>query len=331
LSAIRLRWGVIGTTGFADAIFAPALQNADQEVLGAAGSDPKRSRAFAERHGSSRSYASPDDLLSDPDINAVWVASPNMLHAEHVRMALERGKHVLAEKPLATEAAAARLLADLAEKTGLRLAVAYQGRFHRANQDLVTLVRLGEIGDVAYVRASWQTQYAALPGDWRLHRETSGGWALMDIGTHTLDAALWITDFAEPRRLLAARLSTHHWPVDVDDLAVLLMQLGNTTAVVETATGVQAPANRIEVHGTKGWAVTRNTFVSSLGPAGGRFMTSTGIDRAYGDAPNPYEEQARVFAAWVGGGEYAGTTGAEGAINIELLQTAREWPGTRST
>ena len=327
LSASRLSWRIIGTSGFADALFALALRNAGQVLLGAAGSDPTRSQVFAQRHGCPKTYASPAELLGDPGIDAVWVASPNYLHAEHVRAAMEAGKHVLAEKPLATESKTARELAELAEQTRLRLAVGYQGRFHRANQDLVGLVRAAELGTIAFVRASWQTQYDNLPGDWRLHRETSGGWALMDIGTHTLDAALWITDFAEPHHLIAARLSTNFWDVEVDDLAVLLLQLGDATVVVETATGLQAPASRIEAHGTKGWAIVEGAFVPRLGPAGGRLTTSTGIDRTYDNAPNPYEEQVRNFANWVRGSDYAGATGVEGAINIRLLQTAREWTG----
>ena len=97
----RLRWGLVGTGGFAAAVFAPALRNAGQELLGAAGSSPQGSAAFAVRHGVPRTYASLEAMLRDPDVDAVWIASPNHLHEEHVRMALEAGKHVLAEKPLA--------------------------------------------------------------------------------------------------------------------------------------------------------------------------------------------------------------------------------------
>ena len=84
----RLRWGLVGTGGFADAVFAPALRNAGQELLGAAGSSPEGSAAFAVRHGAPRTYASLEAMLRDPDVDAVWIASPNHLHEEHVRMAL---------------------------------------------------------------------------------------------------------------------------------------------------------------------------------------------------------------------------------------------------
>lgn len=327
---VRLKWGLIGSSGFADAVFAPALRNAGQTLLGASGSTAEGSAAFAARHGASRAYDSVADLLRDPQVDAVWVASPNYLHADHVRRALQAGKHVLAEKPLATSGRAAHELAELADRLGVRFGVGYQGRFHPAMRELHALVTQGRLGEVAFVRASWQTQYAGLPDAWRLDPETSGGWAIMDIGTHTLDAALWLTGFPETR-LIGSRLSTQHWRVDVEDLAVLLLQLGNATGVVETATGVQGPANRVEVHGTAGWAIATGVFVPRLGAAGGRLVLSDGSRTTYDAAPNPYESQVAAFAGWTAGIPYDGATGAEGAINIALLEEARESSATGAT
>jgi 1,5-anhydro-D-fructose reductase (1,5-anhydro-D-mannitol-forming) len=322
---VRLNWGLIGSSGFSDAVFAPVLRQAEQVLIGAAGSTPRGSAAFAVRHDASRSFESISALLEDPDVQVVWVASPNHLHYSHVRQALLAGKHVLAEKPLATDPDEAAELATLASQHGLRLGVGYQGRFHPALRALQERTLSGAFGEIAYVRASWQTQYAGLPDAWRLNPESSGGWALMDIGTHTLDAALWITGFPEAR-LLGSRLSTQHWEVEVEDLAVLLLQLGNATGVVETATGVQGPANRVEVHGTRGWGIATGIFVPRLGDAGGRLVTSDGTRITFENTSNPYVAQARAFAGWVAGEPYAGATGEEGAMNIALLAEARSGP-----
>jgi 1,5-anhydro-D-fructose reductase (1,5-anhydro-D-mannitol-forming) len=321
---VSLQWGLIGTTGFADRIFAPALQQAGQVLIGAAGSTPEHSGSFAERHGCPRTYGSADDLLADPEIDAVWIASPNYLHHSHIAAALSLGKHVLAEKPLATTGAAADSLASLADSADRRLGVGYQARFHPGLRDLREHVQAGGLGKVAFIRASWQTQYPALPREWRLTPETSGGWALMDIGTHSLDAALWLAGFPETR-LLAASLSTQYWPVEVDDLALLLLDLGGTKAVVEAATGVQGPSNRVEVYGTAGWAIATGTYVDRLGLAGGTFTTSSGLERSYDDAANPYEMQAAAFAAWTKGQDYPGATARDGAFNVGILELARDW------
>jgi 1,5-anhydro-D-fructose reductase (1,5-anhydro-D-mannitol-forming) len=319
---VRLNWGLVGTSGFSDAVFAPALLQAEQVLVGAAGSTPRGSASFAVRKGASRSYESFAELLEDPEVQAVWVASPNNMHFAHIRDALLAGKHVLAEKPLTIHAAEAAELVALAAQQGLKLGVGYQGRFHPALRALRERVLSGALGDVAYVRASWQTQYAGLPDAWRLSPDTSGGWAIMDIGTHTLDAALWLTGFPGTR-LIGSRLSTQHWDVEVEDLAVLLLQLGNATGVVETATGVQGPANRVEVHGTRGWGIATGVFVPRLGDAGGRLVTSDGTRITFDNAVNPYVAQVQAFAAWVGGEPYEGATGQEGAVNIALLEEAR--------
>lgn len=225
-----------------------------------------------------------------------------------MRPAPVAGNDVLAEKPLATTSSAARGLADLANGRGRRLAVGYQDRFHPAMREMRDLITTGALGSVAYLRASCQTQYAGLPDGWQLQRETSGGWSLIDIGIHTLDAALWLTGSAETR-LIGSRLSTQHWDVAVDDLAMLLLQLGNATAV-ESATGVQGSANRVEVYGSDGWAIA----------------TSAGIERDFADATNPYEAQMAAFAAWTAGADFVGATGAEGAVNASILEEAREGP-----
>jgi 1,5-anhydro-D-fructose reductase (1,5-anhydro-D-mannitol-forming) len=321
---VSLRWGLIGTSGFADRIFAPALQQSGQVLVGAAGSTPEHSGSFAERHGCRHTYGSVEDLLADPEIDAVWIASPNYLHQSHIASALSHGKHVLAEKPLATTGAAAESLASLAESADRRLGVGYQARFHPGLRDLREQVQAGGLGKVAFIRASWQTQYPALPREWRLTPETSGGWALMDIGTHSLDAALWLVGFPKTR-LLAASLSTQHWPVEVDDLALLLLDLGGTKVVVEAATGVQGPSNRVEVYGTAGWAIATGTYVDRLGLSGGTLTTSSELERSYADAANPYEMQAMAFAAWTRGQDYAGATARDGAFNVGILELARNW------
>jgi len=321
---VSLQWGLIGTSGFADRIFAPALQQSGQVLVGAAGSTPEHSGSFAERHGCPHTYDSVEDLLADPEIDAVWIASPNYLHQSHIASALSHGKHVLAEKPLATTGVAAESLASLAESADRRLGVGYQARFHPGLRDLREQVQAGGLGKVAFIRASWQTQYPALPREWRLTPETSGGWALMDIGTHSLDAALWLVGFPKTR-LLAASLSTQHWPVEVDDLALLLLDLGGTKAVVEAATGVQGPSNRVEVYGTAGWAIATGTYVDRLGLSGGTLTTSSELERSYADAANPYEMQAMAFAAWTRGQDYAGATARDGAFNVGILELARNW------
>ena len=183
-------------------------------------------------------------------------------------MALEAGKHVLAEKPPAISGSGARDLADLSERLERRLAVGYQGRFHTALRDLHARVREGALGEVAYVRASWQTRYGGLPDAWRLRPNTSGGWAIMDIGTHTLDAALWLTGFAQPRLLGSGSApSTGRSPSKTSRSSccnwAMLPPWSKRRPVCRVL------PDRLEVYGTGGWAIATGVFVPRLGAAGG--------------------------------------------------------------
>ena len=94
--------------------------------------------------------------------------------------------------------------------------------------------------------------------------------------------------------------------------------------MVEAATGVQGPANRVEVYGTGGWAIATGVFVPRLGAAGGRLTLSDGTPRTYDAAPNPYESQVAAFAAWTAGREYAGSDRRRGR---HQHRPARRGPG----
>src|SRR3990172_7439245 len=126
-AALPLRFGVIGTSGHATRIAAPTLALSPEAVLlGGAGSRPERSGELAKRPPLERSYASLEALLGDADVDAVWICSPNHLHAAHVARCAAAGKHVLVEKPLATSVGDAAAAIEAARGAGVTLVVGYQ-------------------------------------------------------------------------------------------------------------------------------------------------------------------------------------------------------------
>ncbi len=135
------------------------------------------------------------DLVADPDIGIVSIALPNFLHVEAVRAALEAGKHVLCEKPLALSAADARGLYDRAKGTGLCAATVFNYRRIPAVAEIREFIEAGEIGDVVNLLVQFQCEYAAdpaLPHSWRYERRRAGPGALLDIGTHAIDTARFL-------------------------------------------------------------------------------------------------------------------------------------------
>jgi predicted dehydrogenase len=149
--------------------------------------DPQIARKVAERHGVPADK-SLDAVLARPEVSAVIIATPHADHAQEVNACLAAGKHVLCEKPLATDAGEARGLATFASECGVRLATGFNHRFYPPVRDALRLVQRGSIGKVITVRASIGHQAAPeFLKSWHTDLERSGGGALMDNGPHACD------------------------------------------------------------------------------------------------------------------------------------------------
>ncbi len=190
-----LRWGMIGCGAVTEKKSAPALQSVPGSALVAVASrTPSRAREWAARHGIARVYDDPAGLLADPDLNAIYVATPPDAHAEWARRAARAGKAVLyVEKPLARSGAEARALVEDCAAAGARLYVAYYRRALPAFLRIRDWLAAGEIGAVRAVRI--ELRRPARPEDlrpgeipWRVRPEISGGGYFADLGSHQLDA-----------------------------------------------------------------------------------------------------------------------------------------------
>jgi predicted dehydrogenase len=134
-------------------------------------------------------------VMADPSIGIVSICLPNFLHAEIMEAALDAGKHVICEKPLAIDAATARRLYDKARSTGTRAATVFNYRRIPAVAEIRDRIRKGEIGDPLHALVQYQSEYAAdpaLPHSWRYDSSRAGPGALLDVGTHAIDAARYL-------------------------------------------------------------------------------------------------------------------------------------------
>jgi predicted dehydrogenase len=186
-----VRAGVVGT-GFIGAVHVDALRRLGVQVAGIVGSSPER--AAAKRLGPVvESY---EALLADPSIDVVHLTTPNHLHYAQVKQALDAGKHVVCEKPLALTSDETRELLDLAERSGLVHCTNFNIRFYAQVQEARRRVRAGELGDVWNVHGGYLQDWLLLPTDWnwRLEREKGGAMrAVADIGSHWLDLVQFVT------------------------------------------------------------------------------------------------------------------------------------------
>jgi D-xylose 1-dehydrogenase (NADP+, D-xylono-1,5-lactone-forming) len=182
-----VRWGVLSTARInVDAVLAPAATTEKADVVAVASRDHTRAQTYARAHGIERAYGSYDELLADPDIEAVYNPLPNSMHVEWTLRALEAGKHVLVEKPFGRRPDEVAQAFDVADSAGLVLMEAFMYRHHPQMHKLRELVENGAIGELRMILASFHGQMAS--DDIRMRPELDGG-ALMDLGCYCISGA----------------------------------------------------------------------------------------------------------------------------------------------
>ena len=241
-----IRWGILAPGGIAEAQTKDLL--AAGHLVTAVGSRSiDRARAFADRFGIATAHGSYEALVADPEVDAVYVASPHSEHYAHARLALEAGKHVLVEKAFTVTGDQAAALVDLAERSGLVVLEAMWCRYLPHMVRLREIIAAGTIGDVRTVIADHNQKLPADPGH-RLNAPNLAGGALLDLGIYPVSFA-WDM-LGEPTSVLAHGAFT---ATGVDrQTAVILGYPDGRQAVLHTALDTLGPT-RAAVLGTDGW------------------------------------------------------------------------------
>src|SRR5215207_9178617 len=169
------------------------------DIVAIASRDEKRAKEAARDHGIAKAYGSYEALLADPDIDAIYNPLPNHLHAPLTIKALEAGKHVLCEKPIAINADEARQIEAAQKKSGLIVAEAFMVRFHPQWQRVREIVRSGRLGEVRAIHTIF-SYFLADPNNIRNQAEIGGG-GLYDIGCYAINTARYVFG-CEPERVI---------------------------------------------------------------------------------------------------------------------------------
>jgi predicted dehydrogenase len=189
-----MKAAVIGA-GFVGRAHVEALRRLGIEVAALLGSSPERTREQCKSLGIPRAYASLDELARDAAVQVVHICTPNNLHLAESQAALEAGKHVLCEKPLAMNSRETAQLVELARRENRAAAVAHNLRYYPMCQEARALVQHGAIGEPRMVHGSYLQDWLLYPSDWnwRLDPALSGSMrTVADVGTHWLDMIMWI-------------------------------------------------------------------------------------------------------------------------------------------
>ncbi|SFF11099.1 Predicted dehydrogenase [Paenibacillus algorifonticola] len=199
------RIAIIGCGGIANGKHLPSLTTIKNvQIVAFCDIEEHRAQEAAAKYGAegARVYTDYTELLKDETIEIVHVCTPNDSHAVIAIAALEAGKHVMCEKPMAKTAADAKLMMETARRTGKKLTIGYNNRFRPDSQQLKKICANGELGEVYYAKAHAIRRRAVPTWGVFLDEEKQGGGPLIDIGTHALDLTLWMMDNYKPKVVL---------------------------------------------------------------------------------------------------------------------------------
>ncbi len=243
----RIRWGILGTGNIAGQ-FARDLKVARHAELAAVASRSRENaEAFAGEHGARNAYAGYETLAADPDIDAVYVATPHVCHKRDTLMCLANGKHVLCEKPIAINAAETEEMIQAARSADRFLMEAMWMCFFPSIQKTQELIRNGEIGDVRMLRADFAFQANLEPGG-RLLDPALGGGALLDIGIYPIALAQLV--FGKTPQTITSLMHAGETGVDLQSGLVMQYDTG-ACAVLSCSLETSMPHEAI-IAGTNG-------------------------------------------------------------------------------
>jgi predicted dehydrogenase len=318
-----LRWGILSSARIADEVLPGLISSTNNTPLAVASRDPQRAEAFARRFGLARTYTSYESLLDDPDIDSVYIPLPNSLHGDWVRQAINKGKHVLCEKPLVTSADEAQELFALAESRGVHLAEAFMFRHHPKTHALVDLVRSGALGAIHTVRSSFNFMTETPENDIRFRADLGGG-ALRDVGSYCVSISNLLLDDV-PRDVRASSVPS---PLGVAERFYGTMRYSDG-AVAQFDCSMRSPLSvHVSVLGEKGEAVVPMPWYSHQAPHSIQFKVHGAPEQTLTvPATNAYFLETEAFAATVRGERPAEIPATETIRNLKTLERLADAAG----
>lgn len=247
----KMKVGFIGMGGIAHTHVPGWQASPYTEVVAGSDIDPAVYPIWKKKHGTIKFYESPNDLIRDPEIDIIDICSPNMFHAEQAIAALNAGKHVLCEKPLAPTPEQIRQMIAARDRSGKMLMTAQHFRFHGSSQAVKAEILNGAIGEVYHARAWWLRRSGLPVAPTFIYKDRSGGGPCIDIGVHVLDLTLWLMGYPKPvavSGVARTALALHDgafsaWgrtaipkDMDVEDFAAAFVRFENgATLILETS------------------------------------------------------------------------------------------------
>ncbi len=339
---MSLGWGIVSTGRHPDNKIVPAMKLADgNEAVAVYSRDRERAEAFARKHGIPAAYDSLPDLLKDSRVQAVFVASPNALHAQHTKMAAEAGRHVMVEKPMAVSVSEAEEMVYVCRKKGVQLGVGFHLRHHPGHRRARRMIEEGILGLITLAQAQFcfpeQRGVVNLPARtglsqwWGDPEFTGGSYSIMGMGVHALDLLQYL--LGEPITEVAAITDGQTPGKPLDTIAAVSLRfVGGTVGTMTCGRRVPDTNNDAVIYGTQGRVWLKSTLWEPL--RGGLELVSgaMNLEESYeGDLLSLYKLEIEAFSRAIERNEEFEPSGMAGLSIVQVTSGIIESATTRRT
>ena len=264
-STAKVRWGILGPGSIAKAFFGGVAHSRTGELVAIATRDPNRP-GLADAFGGARILDGYDALLADPEVEAIYIATPHPFHAEWAIKAAEAGKHVLVEKPMGLTAFEADAMFHAARKAGTFMGEAFMYRLHPQTAKLIELIKAGTIGEVRAIKSSFGFAMPKFMPEHRLYANDLAGGGILDVGGYPVSMARLIAgaaagkDFLDPVKVSGtAQLGAE----GTDEWAAALLTFANGIIAEVSCSVSLAQDNVLRILGTTGRIEVANFWFAS--------------------------------------------------------------------
>jgi 1,5-anhydro-D-fructose reductase (1,5-anhydro-D-mannitol-forming) len=323
-----LKWGLIGASTIAREWMAPAIAAQPESVVaGVASASPERARQFADALGIPRAYDSVDDLLADPEIDAVYISTTNDLHEPQTIAAARAGKHILCEKPLALSLDSARAMVTACREAGVVMGTNHHLRNAAAHRAMRDFIAQGAIGQPLAARVFHAVYLPPHLQGWRIDRPEAGGGVALDITVHDADTLRFVLG-DEVEEVTAMTASQGMARAGLEDAIMGVLRFRNgVLAQFHDAFTARHAFTGFEVHGTDGSLYGKGVMTQQ--PDGTVTLRRDGQEELIPiDHENLYARSVRRFNAAVRGEGSPAATGEDGVRSLAIALAARESAAT---
>ncbi|HLH86357.1 MAG TPA: Gfo/Idh/MocA family oxidoreductase [Thermoplasmataceae archaeon] len=310
-------FGIIGLGNHAMNRVMPAIKESGNRITAVYSRSMDKAGREAEKYNA-KAFSDLPKMFKSGDFEAVYIASPNFLHFEHAKMALEHGKHVLLEKPMTLRNEDAASLVRMSKTLNLKLCVGFHMRFNPAVLEARRLVQSGALGDIVFASGIWagSSSQSAYTGDrkWWSEEEKVGGGSVMGTGVHVLDTLNFILN-RHPESVSALRNPEKSV---IDMTSGMLLSYGFTIAAAVSSRGVNDPRNDLVLLGTRATVTVNGLFSTSVNCT----LQQSGSQPKTFSGGNVYSSEITGFTEAVSGKQAHIATGEDGEVVVKIVNAA---------